>query len=270
MSPQFFLSTQNVIPFSRSHNGHDGSDSAAFLNSQISSGVADASGHREANGDSDCSDSGGADINQTSNPSSAFAVVEIRECLLRYLKNLNSTDDKEKLTSDFFGGSQVLHRLAKALVVAGIEPRKLDDSAENAVRLAIVASLFDLRVSPSAPPEKKRQTAPIPKWRLIRVLKYIDAKISDRLSLADLATVAGISRMYFASQFRAATGVRPHDYVQRRRIEYAQQLLLTSSQPLSEVAQSAGFQTQSHFTTTFKRFVGRTPHQWRREQQNAG
>jgi len=198
--------------------------------------------------------------------SNAFAVIEIGDFLLRHLEDLNATQPSAQLVNDLFEASPVLNRLAKALSEAGIEPKKLNGCTENAVRLAIVASLFDLRISPPETPEKKRSAPAMQKWRLIRVLKYIDASISDRLSLSDLATVAGISRMYFAGQFRAATGVRPHDYVQRRRIEHAQRLLLTSDLSLSEIAQSVGFQTQSHFTTTFKRFVGSTPYRWRLAQ----
>jgi AraC-like DNA-binding protein len=88
--------------------------------------------------------------------------------------------------------------------------------------------------------------------------------------LSDLAAFAGLSRMYFAAQFRAATGVRPHEYLLRRRVERAQDLLSTSGQALVEVALSVGFQTQAHFTTVFKRFVGQTPHRWRCRNRETG
>jgi AraC-like DNA-binding protein len=69
--------------------------------------------------------------------------------------------------------------------------------------------------------------------------------------------------MYFAAQFRAATGVRPHEFILRRRIERAQDMLLNSGTALVEIALSVGFQTQAHFTTVFKKIVGQTPHRWR-------
>jgi AraC-like DNA-binding protein len=72
--------------------------------------------------------------------------------------------------------------------------------------------------------------------------------------------------MHFAAQFRAATGLRPHEYLLRRRIERAQELLRREPISLSDVALSVGFQTQAHFTTVFKRFVGRTPHRWWQDQ----
>ncbi len=101
------------------------------------------------------------------------------------------------------------------------------------------------------------------KWRLRRVLEYIEAHVDQRILLAKLAQVAGLSRMYFAARFRAATGCSPHEYVVRRRIELAKEMLATSCEPIVSVALSLGFQTQSHFTTVFGRTVGLTPRQWR-------
>jgi AraC family transcriptional regulator len=69
--------------------------------------------------------------------------------------------------------------------------------------------------------------------------------------------------MHFAAQFRAATGLRPHEYLLQRRIERARELLLTSRLPLAEIAFEVGFKTQAHFTTVFARFVGETPNVWR-------
>jgi AraC-like DNA-binding protein len=69
--------------------------------------------------------------------------------------------------------------------------------------------------------------------------------------------------MHFASQFRRATGMRPHEYLLRRRIEHAQQLLLKSRHNVLDVALSCGFRSQAHFTTVFKRLVGETPYCWR-------
>jgi AraC-like DNA-binding protein len=74
--------------------------------------------------------------------------------------------------------------------------------------------------------------------------------------------------MHFAAQFRAATGVRPHDYVLERRIDRARTLLREEDMPLVEVALSVGFQTQAHFTTVFRRLVGEAPGRWRQLQRS--
>ena len=106
-------------------------------------------------------------------------------------------------------------------------------------------------------------------WRLKRVKDFIEADIAAPLSLRALASCAGLSRMHFAAQFRAATGMKPHEYVVHRRIQRAQEILRTSTMPLVEVALTVGFQTQAHFTTVFRRALSETPGRWRRVQQMA-
>jgi AraC-like DNA-binding protein len=71
--------------------------------------------------------------------------------------------------------------------------------------------------------------------------------------------------MHFAAVFRRATGLRPHEFVTKRRIARARQLLSGSHMPIVDIALSVGFQSQAHFTTVFKRAVGTTPHRWRLE-----
>ena len=113
-----------------------------------------------------------------------------------------------------------------------------------------------------APPHRRR--GPLLKWRLKRVVEYVDAHLGGRITLASMAAAAGLTPMHFAAQFRSATGLRPHDYVLQRRIERARELLRDPRRALLDVALSVGFQTQAHFTTVFKRFVGAPPHRWRR------
>ena len=103
----------------------------------------------------------------------------------------------------------------------------------------------------------------LPKWRLQRVQQYIEKHLEGRLSLSQLASVVGLSRMHFAAQFREATGSGPHQYVLSRRIETAKVMLLDTSMPIAAVAISVGFNAQSHFSTVFKRFTGDSPGRWR-------
>jgi len=100
-------------------------------------------------------------------------------------------------------------------------------------------------------------------WRLARVTDYVGANLDKPITLADIARAAGLSPMHFAAQFRAATGHKPHEYLQLCRIERAKELLDRGTLSLIEVALETGFRTQAHFTTVFKRFAGSTPHSWR-------
>ena len=110
------------------------------------------------------------------------------------------------------------------------------------------------------------KVAELTRWRLRRVTEYIEANLAESVTLGDLAEVAGLTRMYFAAQFRATTGLPPHEYLLRRRIERAQEMLAEGTLSLVEIALSVGFQTQSHFTTVFKRFAGQPPRAWRQSQ----
>ncbi len=104
----------------------------------------------------------------------------------------------------------------------------------------------------------------LPTWRMRRVQQLIDQDIAEPLSLSRLARAAGLSAMHFAAQFRAATGVRPHEYLLGQRIARAKALMTTSETSLAQIALNVGFQGQSHFSTVFKRFTGETPASWRR------
>jgi AraC family transcriptional regulator len=99
--------------------------------------------------------------------------------------------------------------------------------------------------------------------KLLRTsLDYIRASLSTDLSLRRLAQIVGYSTYHFARAFKATTGVTPYQCVLNCRIEQAQQLLRTSSRSLSEIAIAAGFNSQSHMTSTFRRVLNTTPKQY--------
>lgn len=103
----------------------------------------------------------------------------------------------------------------------------------------------------------------LPKWRLKRVEDYVVAHFDRRISLSDMAKVAGLSRMHFAAQFRVATGYRPREFLLHQRVEQAKSLLSNTDTPLAAVALAVGFCTQAHFSTVFRRLTGETPARWR-------
>lgn len=173
----------------------------------------------------------------------------------------------------------VIRRLSDALAATELSDDRHTGVCADALRLAIVTRMLGLQSEAQLPPAPihrpaegcvERQMRALQKWRLKRVFEYVDHHLSGKITLLDLAAVAGLSRMHFASQFRAATGFRPHEYLLRRRIQRAEDLLRQSTMTLVEIALTVGFQTQAHFTTVFKRFVGDTPYQWRNAQCVSG
>jgi AraC-like DNA-binding protein len=139
----------------------------------------------------------------------------------------------------------------------------LTDSELGKDQLAAIMRWLGGRLDTRADASQRLASKGLIKWRLTRVLTHIDQHICEPNSLATLAEVAGLSKMYFATQFRVATGCRPHEYILRKRIERAQQMLLDASEPLVSIALAVGFQSQPHFSTVFKRFIGLSPYQWR-------
>ena len=104
----------------------------------------------------------------------------------------------------------------------------------------------------------------LPQGRLRAVLEYIEEHLDAAPTLAEIAAVVGLNPYHFARQFKAATGLPPHQYVIMRRVERAKDLLRAGTDlSLAEVAARAGFYDQSQFSHHFKRLVGVTPSQFR-------
>jgi AraC family transcriptional regulator len=99
---------------------------------------------------------------------------------------------------------------------------------------------------------------------LRRVQLFVEANLGQPMHLSDLAERAALSTYHFARAFKTSVGTTPRAFIERRRIEKARQLLGESGMPLAEIALDAGFETQSRFTTAFRRATGFTPAVYRK------
>jgi transcriptional regulator GlxA family with amidase domain len=93
------------------------------------------------------------------------------------------------------------------------------------------------------------------------VLDLIDARLTGRPSLFELAAKLGVSMRYFCRAFRISTGVSPHQYILKRRVELARGLIKKGTLSFSEVAIAAGFVDHSQMTATFRKVLKQTPSQ---------
>jgi AraC family transcriptional regulator len=91
---------------------------------------------------------------------------------------------------------------------------------------------------------------------LARVADYIDSHLERPLTLLELAGIAQQSRYHFAKAFKAATGSSPHAYVAARRMERALVLLQQTRLPVTRVARLVGFESLSHFRSSFRHAWG--------------
>jgi len=97
--------------------------------------------------------------------------------------------------------------------------------------------------------------------RMNQTRAYIDAHFAEDLTVEMLAREAGLSRVHLTRAFSRCFGVPPHVYLNRVRLAFARQALL-SGQTLVDVAMAAGFADQSHFNRRFKGSVGVSPGVW--------
>ncbi|MGY8660733.1 AraC family transcriptional regulator [Bradyrhizobium sp. UFLA05-109] len=102
-------------------------------------------------------------------------------------------------------------------------------------------------------------------WQVKRACEKLDSDLGGTLSLQRVAAEFGLSVSYFSRAFRISTGLPPHQWLLRQRVKVAKQLMTLRDLPLSEIAISAGFANQSHFTKVFTAQVGVSPAVWRRE-----
>jgi AraC family transcriptional regulator len=109
----------------------------------------------------------------------------------------------------------------------------------------------------------------LPAWQARRVVSHVDTNLSRRIPVQELARLLGLSASHFCRAFKCTFDTSPRHYVLRRRIEVAQSLMLTSSEPLSSIAIRCGMCDQPHFTRSFHRIVGETPYSWRRTRKGS-
>lgn len=98
---------------------------------------------------------------------------------------------------------------------------------------------------------------------LKNLLDMIEDRISENLSLTDLANFSKTSKFHFIRLFSEATGRTPYQYIQHRRIERARLMLLTSRMSVADIGALVGFGDAPNFSRTFSKHVGVSPSQYR-------
>jgi AraC family transcriptional regulator len=111
----------------------------------------------------------------------------------------------------------------------------------------------------AAPPSIQGLTAA----QLKRAQDYIEAHLNEVIRLLSLSEASGLSVSHFTRRFKVTTGLSPHQFVLRRRIEHAKRLLIHTNEAIAQIALRCGFSHQEHLTHTFKRFTGHTPGRYR-------
>lgn len=103
-------------------------------------------------------------------------------------------------------------------------------------------------------------------WRSVaRAIQHMNSYPSSNLKLSDYADMCCVSKYHFARIFKEVTGDTPLNYRNRIRIELAKGLVENGYLSISEIAENLGFASAAYFSDSFKRFVGRSPSEYKRE-----
>ncbi len=101
------------------------------------------------------------------------------------------------------------------------------------------------------------------KRSIYRVISYVRNRLSEKISLEEVARHVGFSQSYLSRVFRAEMGMNFNTFLQKERIELAKILLLRNDLTTLDVCAQAGFEDQSYFIKVFRRHEGMTPGEFR-------
>lgn len=102
-------------------------------------------------------------------------------------------------------------------------------------------------------------------WQVKKVTAYLREHLADEVGLDELAGLLGLSRFYFCTAFRLATGKTPHEWLREARIGQARKLLAEPYLSVTDVGLAVGYGTPSAFAASFRKLVGVTPTDYRRQ-----
>ena len=125
--------------------------------------------------------------------------------------------------------------------------------------LALLGSI--LQLTGDAPRRDRTETEPKTLGRQVQA--FIDGHFSEPLTLQDMGKALHVSPYYLSHVFKEASGYSPTQYLLRRRIGEAQNLLISTDLPMAKIAEQVGFETQNYFNLQFSKHVGMPPGKYR-------
>ena len=187
--------------------------------------------------------------------------------IARTAEAVGMTPDRAEVVDSFGTLDPRLEQIGRMLLdeaqTAGLGGRLYAESLINVLAVHVLRRYSASGEVPSRP------AGGLPQPALGRALEYINDNLDLDLSLSGIAQAAEISPNSLAARFKQSTGLAPHQYVIKRRVERARSLLLGGGLSIGEVAAQVGFYDQSHLTRHFKRLTGVTPSRLLSEHERA-
>ena len=197
----------------------------------------------------------------------ALVVGLAPELLTRAAEELDADPSRVEIRNRFQARDNRIEHIAwalKAELENGCSGGRLYlDSLATAMATQLVGNHSSLQVTSHA-------QGGLPGHKLKQVLSYIEENIAADLSLQEIANVAGLSVSHCKVLFRQSVGVPIHQYVIRRRIDRAAELLRQGDLAVSQIALETGFAHQSHLAVHMKRVLGLVPRELRNRQEANG
>jgi AraC-like DNA-binding protein len=139
-----------------------------------------------------------------------------------------------------------------------------DDPKSTRLYLVRAITLLDSQAGPTEFNPKNRPSG-LAAWQVRRINDYIDQHIGAAIRTSELARVVDLSVSHFSRAFKQSFHDTASGYIARRRLDLARKLMLTTSTSLSQIALDCGLCDQSHLTRLFRRYLGTSPRNWRRQ-----
>jgi AraC family transcriptional regulator len=143
----------------------------------------------------------------------------------------------------------------------------LDDSSLDvpgyAETLAELLTFELTRVTGDQPVPQSNQSS-LTKSQMRLITEYMDGHLNEKITIATLAALVGLTRFHFIRAFKQAAGVPPLQFMNRRRVDRAKELLAGPPTSVAEIADRTGFGSPIQMTRAFRRVLGTTPAALRR------
>lgn len=148
-------------------------------------------------------------------------------------------------------------------IVEEFKQEKTEYSLMVKVKLISMLVLLTRNYDDMAMNTRERQIKRENRERIEQVMRYMDLHLGDSLTLQQLAGIAAMSSSHFSQLFKTLNGFTVWEYLVEKRIELAQVMLVSTGEPILEIALQCGFNNAANFNRAFKRMTGVTPREFR-------
>lgn len=104
--------------------------------------------------------------------------------------------------------------------------------------------------------------------RMLVVADFVNTHFSEPIHVEDMGTLVNLSRSYLSNCFKKSLGITLNDFLRRKRVREAAELIRSTAQPLQQIANQVGYENYRHFKEVFREQMGSSPQQFRERHRN--